>query len=301
MSRPAPASVRILREWIRQESLKSGVAAERIERSVANTVVGQMLPPGVVKGGTSLKLRVGERASRFTPDFDAAWASTTTLEAYMEQLEDSLEAGWGGFGGKIVELEPAKPEGVPGEYVMRPFAIKLQYKGKPWLTVKFELGRDEVGSTEKWEMALADDLVELFEKLGLPKPDPVAVMLAEHQVAQKLHACTGVDKTGSNERAHDLVDLQILERQKPIDVAEAGRVAKRLFAARRAQAWPPKVVVFEGWDSLYAEEAKGLDVLGSVEEAVEWANDLVEAMVAGVRPPGEFGKDKDEAAGEIGL
>lgn len=38
-----------------------------VQRVVTNTVIGQMLPPGVVKGGTAIKLRVGESASRFTP------------------------------------------------------------------------------------------------------------------------------------------------------------------------------------------------------------------------------------------
>jgi len=42
--------------------------ARRIQRAVANTIVGQMLPPGVVKGGTAMKLRLGEAGSRFTPD-----------------------------------------------------------------------------------------------------------------------------------------------------------------------------------------------------------------------------------------
>jgi hypothetical protein len=44
----------------------------RIQRVIANTVVGQMIPSGVVKGGTGIKLRVGEWLSRFTPDFDLA-------------------------------------------------------------------------------------------------------------------------------------------------------------------------------------------------------------------------------------
>lgn len=39
----------------------------RVQRAIANTVVGQMLPPGVVKGGTAMKARLGELASRFTP------------------------------------------------------------------------------------------------------------------------------------------------------------------------------------------------------------------------------------------
>jgi len=57
---------------------------KRIQRAIANTIAGQMLPAGVVKGGTAMKVRVGEQASRFTPDLDASrdprslWKATST-------------------------------------------------------------------------------------------------------------------------------------------------------------------------------------------------------------------------------
>jgi hypothetical protein len=55
--------------------------------------------------------------------------------------------GWGGFTGALEQLEPAQPDGVPDDYVMQPFNIRLGYLGRHWLTVRFELGRDEIGST----------------------------------------------------------------------------------------------------------------------------------------------------------
>jgi hypothetical protein len=39
----------------------------RLRRTLANTIVAQTLPPGVVKGGTALKLRVGEAGSPGNP------------------------------------------------------------------------------------------------------------------------------------------------------------------------------------------------------------------------------------------
>ena len=47
---------------------------------------------------------------------------------------------------------------------------------------------------------------------------------------------------------------------------------------RRAQEWPPTVACQEGWGRAYAELASGLPVRGSVEEAVEWANELIGAI-----------------------
>jgi hypothetical protein len=235
-----------------------------------------MLPPGVVKGGTAMKLRVGEAGSRFTPDLDVARSASLTLEDYLVDLGDRLADGWGGFTGTVTELDGSQPEGVPEEYVMQPFEIRLAYQSRHWLTVPFELGRDEIGSTAREELRLADDIVELFEALGLERPRPIPVLALDHQVAQKLHACTAVNpKTGRNERAHDLVDLQILDQEEEIDFVTLGATAERLFAARRSHRWPPTVITHEGWATIYAEAADGLEVIDNVDDAVTWANDFI--------------------------
>jgi hypothetical protein len=139
-----------------------------------------------------------------------------------------------------------------------------------------------VGSTEAAQYRLAEDIREIFAALGLPEPQPLPLMTAEYQAAQKLHACTYVSpKTGGNDRAHDLVDLQLLELdEEPIKLDELNKVGKRLFDARRRQEWPPTVVAYKGWQELYANAADGLDVRESVEDAVAWANDLIAAAAA---------------------
>ncbi len=71
----APSNLRSLTARIDNLARQQGRPVRRIQRAVANTVVGQMLPPGVVKGGTAMKLRVGEASSRFTPDLDVARAA----------------------------------------------------------------------------------------------------------------------------------------------------------------------------------------------------------------------------------
>ncbi|MDZ7733539.1 MAG: nucleotidyl transferase AbiEii/AbiGii toxin family protein [Acidimicrobiia bacterium] len=256
-----------------------GRPTRRIQRAVANTVVGQMLPPGVVKGGTAMKLRVGEGTSRFTPDLDAARDAGLGPDDYLDQLSDRLAGGWGGFTGTLTVLDAPEPEGVPEEYVMQPFRVGLAYQSRHWLTVPFELGHDEIGSTEHPELRIADDLIELFDALGLPTPDPIPVLAIEHQIAQKLHACTSVNpRTGGNERAHDLVDLQLLVQDGDVDLAAVGATSARLFTARQGHPWPPTVVAYERWDTIYTEAADGLDVLGSVDEAVTWANDIAANM-----------------------
>lgn len=280
--RDPPRTRRALEQLIRniaREGPGSGghqQAENRLERAVLNTVVSQMVPDGVVKGGTAMKLRVGEARSRFTPDFDVARARTLDLDGYLDLVADRLAEGWGGFTGRLEELNSAEPEGVPDDYVMRPFKLVLSYLNSEWKTrVRFELGHDEIGSTANPDVAMSDRIRTLFARLGLPDPQPVPVLPVPHQVAQKLHACTGVARDGTNERAHDLVDLQLLEQGPGIDTAETAPVARRLFAARQSHAWPPTVQAHPGWDELYAEAADGLGVLPAVDDAVDWANDLV--------------------------
>src|SRR6185437_12420116 len=123
----------------------------------------------------------------------------------------------------------------PEPYLMRPFRIMLAYRSRHWLSVTFELGHDEVGSTDHYELRIASDIVDLFEDLGLETPQPIPVMALDHRVAQKLHACTSVGPRGGNDSAHDLVELHILDQEEEIDLAAVGATARRLFTSRRAQ------------------------------------------------------------------
>lgn len=74
-----------------------------------------------------MALRYGT-ATRFTRDLDAARASG--LAKFREEFEERLIEGWEGFTGRLVEKKPPKPEGVPAAYVIKPFEIKIAYKGK---------------------------------------------------------------------------------------------------------------------------------------------------------------------------
>jgi hypothetical protein len=162
---------------------------------------------------------------------------------------------------------------------MRPFRIALAYKGSTWITIDFELGCDEVGSTSEPDRRIAPDIVEIFEAVGLPRSAPIPLLPVDHQIAQKLHACTWVGDGTGNDRAHDLVDLQVLVSEERPDLTVAGATASRLFASRRAQAWKPIVVPYEHWDTIYVEAATGLEVLPTVEEAIAWVNeDLIAKM-----------------------
>lgn len=267
-----PASVRSLEQRIRNLEGDDGLALRR-RVGMALVVVGQLLPEGAVKGGSAMALRYG-RGTRFTRDLDAA--RVQSLARFRSDFEESLATGWAGFTGRLIEKAGPRPAGVPTAYVMQPFDVKLDYLGRSWCTVAFELGHNELGDADEPEYQLAPDLARLFTEVGLPAPEPVPVMRADHQIAQKLHAAS---EDGS-ERARDLVDLQILDHGEELDLAQVASTCVRLFEYRRQQAWPPTISAGSQWDTLYAEAADGLDVQANVDEAVGWANEFIQRVDA---------------------
>lgn len=267
-----PASVRSLEQRIRNLEGNDGLALRR-RVGMALVVVGQMLPEGAIKGGSAMALRYG-RATRFTRDLDAA--RVQSLTRFRSDFEESLAAGWAGFTGRLIEKAAPRPADVPTAYVMQPFDVRLDYRGRSWCTVAFELGHNELGDADEPDYQLAPDLARLFTEVGLEAPKPVPVMRADHQVAQKLHAASDA----GSERARDLVDLQLLDHGEGLDLAQVASTCTRLFAYRRRQEWPPTIAVGNQWDTLYAEAADGLDVLASVDDAVGWANEFIRRIKA---------------------
>lgn len=198
MTKPKrPNSRRNLDIAIDRLCIRTGQEPTRVKRLIATVIVGQMLPNGAAKGGNALKIRFGKDVTRFSRDLDTARASS--LEEYVSRLEDSLTEGWSGFTGIIVPKEPASPRGVPAAYVMRLFDIKLAYNGKSWMTLPLEVGHNEIGDAEDPDMVSSPEVATILKELGLPEPAPVPCMRLKHQIAQKLHALSGV----GSERAHD--------------------------------------------------------------------------------------------------
>jgi len=243
-----------------------------IRSIMANAIIGQMLPEGVVKGGTSLKLRYGNICTRVTTDLDMACKNG--IPAFADELSRRLSAGWGDFTGVVIKREPANPHGIPPEYVMKPYAVKLLYKGQSWCTVDLELGFNEIGDADESDFGISEDVTEIFSALCLPPPNPIPLMKLEYQVAQKLHGAT----EPSSRRAHDLIDLQLILAKSTIDLAKTNAICQRLFAFRRMQTWPPIVVKGRDWDSIYNEEKGNTPVLPTVDEAIVWANDLIQRI-----------------------
>lgn len=253
------------------------VAREKELRNLmANAIVAQMVGDGVVKGGTGLKFRYGEKMTRVTLDLDTAWK--TDLDVFLKELKSRLSNGWNGFSGEVHVLRPANPKSVPFEYVMQPCDVKLSYLGRPWYTVQLEVGHNEIGDADECEMVdVPESLVELFSFLAIPKPSPIPAMRLEYQIAQKLHGASAL----SSKRAHDLIDLQLITANAAVDLRRTSDLCRKLFRYRKVHAWPPTIVKGDTWEASYNEQKGDLPVLPTVDEAVKWANELI-ARIDGI-------------------
>ncbi len=241
---------------------------------MANVVVAQILPGGVVKGGTSLSVRLGNRASRSSADLDVTREPTVSEDEYFERLQIELTRGWHGFHGRAIRLKRASPAHVPFDYRVLPIKVVLTYQSSEFQNVILELVRDEVGSTLAPSVQIANEVCELFEIVGLERPRPIALISIEHQIVQKLHACTTPHIDGTNDRAHDIVDIQLLAADTTIDFTQIDEIGRRLFTLRGQGMWPPTVQIFASWPQLYDNAARGLPVR-PLSEAIDWLNGLL--------------------------
>ena len=268
-----PQNVSFLERAIRKLA-NSNVGAYQLRVMMSNVIVGQFLENAVARGGTSMKLRYGNSTTRFTMDFDVA--RRIALDDFVSTMSKRLEEGWGPFTGRLVEAGKNHPKAVPPEYVMQPFDVKLQYRGHPWCTVRFEVSYDEIGDADEMDTPpIPQEILDAFAALELPVPSSVPLMTISFQIAQKLH---GLTEEGST-RVQDLIDLQLMAKNETLDLKKIRAICRRLFANRKRQQWPSRIVKGERWDHIYQEgtvSVKGL--LPTVDEAIEWANDLIKRI-----------------------
>jgi hypothetical protein len=212
-----PTNLRSLRDRLAQAAQRQGVVFGRLQRHVAMIVVAQFAatltddrgaPLLLLKGGSSLELRRGIPDSRTSKDFDTV--ARRDIQSVHEQLADAGEAGWAGFTATFTAPEEIDVPGMPVK--PRRFTAKLSYRGQPFASVPIEVSTVEAGNADHFDTLTSDAL----GLVGVPATVAVPCMTLPWQIAQKLHAATAVlENPKVNDRAHDLVDLQLLEGLLP--------------------------------------------------------------------------------------
>ena len=269
----SPSNLRALRDRLAAAAKREGIVFGRLQQHVGVLVVTQFFsaltddhgdPLLLVKGGVSLELRRGIPESRTSKDLDAVIRGD--IAAVHEMLAEAGAQGWEGF---TAAFTPPVAFEVPalGSDAFR-FTAKINYQGKPFVSVPIEVSPIEAGNGDSYDKVSSEALA----LVGLPNSEAVPCMTMPWQIAQKLHGCTeSTEEPRANDRAH-LVDLQLLEAllvDEPLDDTRAACVA--VFAGRSKHQWPPVLVALPHWPSIYVRATEGLDQLGlatDIEQAV---------------------------------
>ncbi len=231
----------------------------------------------LVKGGSSLELRRGIPDSRTSKDFDTV--ARHDIETVHEQLADAGDTGWEGFTAIFTAPEEIDVPGMPLK--PRRFTAKLSYRNQPFASVPIEVSTVEAGNADQFDTLTSDAL----GLVGVPAAVAVPCVTIPWQIAQKLHAVTAALETPRvNDRAHDLVDLQLLEGLLPdADLLPTRSACIAVFEARAQHPWPPRVAALPHWPPIYSGALEGLDHLelaATVEQAAGAVQRFVERIDA---------------------
>lgn len=213
--------------------------------------------------------------SRFADLKDFDTVARRDIELIHEQLADAGETGWEGFTAIFTAPEEIDVPGMPVK--PRRFTAKLSYRGRAFATVPIEVSSVEAGNADQFDTLTSDAL----GLVGVPAAVAVPCMTIPWQIAQKLHAVTAVlEEPKVNDRAHDLVDLQLLEGLLlDADLMPTRSACIAIFEARAQHPWPPRVATLPHWPLIYAGALEGLDHL-ELARTVDAAAQAVQRFVA---------------------
>ncbi len=298
MNVPPPLTVTQLNARLEQAAAQWGIPVARARVMLCTLVVSQMLPDAVaVKGGMGVKLRFGERGTRATSDLDVS--TRARGEDFETAFRSRLATGWGTVPPSKGELrrDAEAPRRVaftatmrtvrahdPGltrpEYVMHPYRVSIAFLGTPWGALDVEVSDPEVTSYAPAISEIDGDLMRFGAIFGFGELHPVALVDLEYQIAQKLHAVTDP----AYERAHDLVDLQLLWNADP-NLTRLRELCVSTFTWRREPPWPPLPLrAMDGWELAYADaraetEVDGYSpVLPTISTAHAWLSERLRSL-----------------------
>lgn len=295
-----PLNVTQLNSRLAQFAAELGIPVARARVMLCTLIVSQMLPDAVaVKGGMGVKLRFGERGTRATSDLDVS--TRVRGEEFEQAFRARLAEGWGTVPASKGELrrDPDAPDRVaftatvravklhdPGlarpEYVMHPYRVSIAFLGNAWGALDVEVSDPEIDPYAHTRKEIDGELVQFGVYFGFGDLQPVELVDLEYQIAQKLHAVTDP----AYERAHDLVDLQLLWGADP-NLPVLRELCVRTFDWRRQQPWPPfPLRPMDGWELAYTDARAETEVGGTtpvlpdVSAAREWLTQVIKVIAS---------------------
>lgn len=278
-----PRNLSAVQARVRQLAKDTGAEERRLRHRLGVVMLAEILDGVVlseaderllVKGGTALMLRFGLARSRFSKDLDAMLRGQ--IDPFIDRLRERGRTPHYGWTLTVAKVETINVPGIAAK--PRRASVKMDFKGKPFSTVQLEISSAEGAAADEYDLVTATDLADLGFAAGTSVRQVLSV---RYQVAQKLHACTTPRVDGKpNDRAHDLVDLALLEDDVRAHLVEVRAACVEIFEGRGTTAWPPVVSPEPDWPAQYAKAADGLD--GVVPATLGDAVNAVGALVADI-------------------
>ncbi|WP_139418010.1 nucleotidyl transferase AbiEii/AbiGii toxin family protein [Agromyces laixinhei] len=287
----APASARVLEQWVRQASVALGTSAARTGWILASTIVVAALqralgqdqqPLFLLKGGVYLERRLGASA-RATRDVDTLFRGS--VDEFVLALDEVLAQPWGPV---TLSRTPIQTINAPRIVKPRRFDVLLALRGITWRRVQVEVAFDD-GQIREHSDRIAAPSTDFF---GIQTPDALVGIAMAYQVAQKLHACTDPHEppTFVNDRVRDLVDLLSIKhayyptpgsldvvRKAAIDVFQA-RAVEATQIGRHPRSWPPTIVTNPLWANTFETPAEQAGVSSTLDELIIELNEWITAI-----------------------
>jgi hypothetical protein len=227
----------------------------------------------LIKGGMACELRFQEKA-RATRDLDAMFHGST--DELLADLDAAFAEPYSGFSFTYSEPEEIRETG------SHRLEIRLKYQSRSWGTLRVEVSPPEGQAATESDRVPALSVADF----GLTGPEFVPCLSLRYQIAQKLHASSERFADRENERAHDLIDLLLMEELVD-DYGQVRRACLDTFSLRGTHDWPPTLDVAPNWRDVYPALAAELEFpLPDVDEAVA-VHALIERIEAAELPPDE--------------
>jgi hypothetical protein len=240
-----------LEKTLARVAKEQGVAQERLRRWVSFLALCGVLERAVgegvlenydLKGGVALEFRFAEGA-RATKDIDIGVPGERQKRVLVFQEAVAL-----GFDDFTFQLK-GKPLNMEKVDAMR-LELAIRYRTRAWQTIDVDLGQAGTG-----EVDFVVPVIRGMVDMGLRVPSPVRCLNLSEQVAQKLHACTGLYSQG---RARDVLDILLIDMLGGMDIAAVRAAAVTVFAARATHDFPPTIRIPVEWQPELEALAKEL-------------------------------------------
>ena len=279
---------RALEGRLRNRSLETGIPLLRLRKMVAfdrflARLVRDPAQAWVLKGGLVMQLRVGDRA-RTTKDIDLlAVALDQDLRSVL-QGAGALDLGdWFEF--EIGDGSALIPAGFGGTR----FRVRALLDGRT-----FERFHVDIGVGDPLVVPVEHlEIPALLDFAGVP-PTTVPCYPVVQQIAEKVHAYTGVHASGQSSRAKDLVDILLMAELGEIKARDLYLALQATFEARRDQRLPASIPdPPRAWERPYRNLASDVDLaFGTLDAACEalqrFLNPVLSGQVTGSWDPGRW-------------